>query len=591
MTHQLSSIRIINYKSIVDCEFILSSYTPLIGYNNAGKSNIINAIKWLRQKSTLAIQDFYDSDKPVEVIGIVTGITEEVLGLLEDKASKALKKYIKNEKLTIRRLQTSPYVKAADVKLFVEKPDYQGEDDRWHANPGGIDNAIIAILPEPIHVGAMENAEEDVSKNKAGTTIGELLKLIIGPIEKTHGETIRKELNVLSKLFDANSDNRAKELTELDDAMNNKIDVFFQGVKVKVHVPTPELKEVFSKGTIKVFEAGVDGGKDVSALGHGAQRSVQMALIQYLSEIGKVEEKNIARTLLLIDEPELYLHPQAIIVIRDALKKLSKRNYQIIFSTHSPILIEEKDMGSTVLVRKSNTRGTYRADTLHEAVLKVISDKKSQSKTLFSLTNSSQILFSETIVLAEGKTEQRLLPIIFEAIKLQSIGSMKLALIDQGGSGNTKNSMEILNAMGLPTKAIVDLDYVFKTAISNKTIKEDDEDYVECKKLMASIASDKGIELGEDGWPKKKGKINAEQAFAIFAAQPDAIKHIDALHDKLKSQNIWIWKKGAIEEHLGGVKKDEDGWFEFTDKLISGRPEDVISDYDSIYDCINWLMK
>ena len=74
-------------------------------------------------------------------------------------------------------------------------------------------------------------------------------------------------------------------------------------------------------------------------------------------------------------------------------------------------------MPSTILVRKSTSDGTHKKPTLHEAVIQTLSDRPSQTKLLFSLGNSSKLLFSETVILAEGKTENRLLPIIFESIK------------------------------------------------------------------------------------------------------------------------------------------------------------------------------
>ena len=146
--------------------------------------------------------------------------------------------------------------------------------------------------------------------------------------------------------------------------------------------------------------------------GHGTQRSVQMALIRHLAELKKsVEVKT--RTLLLIDEPELYLHPQAMEQVRASLKGLSEAGYQVVFSTHSPQMIPAEDIKHTLLIQK-NEQGTYARPTLKAAVEQVAEDSKSQYQLLFSLENANQILFSETVVLSEGKTEKRLLPYIFE---------------------------------------------------------------------------------------------------------------------------------------------------------------------------------
>ena len=52
--HIISYIEVKNFRSIFEQKFNLSSYTPLIGYNNAGKSNIIQAIKWFTKPFSLS---------------------------------------------------------------------------------------------------------------------------------------------------------------------------------------------------------------------------------------------------------------------------------------------------------------------------------------------------------------------------------------------------------------------------------------------------------------------------------------------------------------------------------------------------------
>ena len=65
MSHLLAEIKIENYKSVLSEVFELSAYTPLIGYNNAGKSNILSAIKWLLRRTSLQINDFNNAEEPV----------------------------------------------------------------------------------------------------------------------------------------------------------------------------------------------------------------------------------------------------------------------------------------------------------------------------------------------------------------------------------------------------------------------------------------------------------------------------------------------------------------------------------------------
>jgi predicted ATP-dependent endonuclease of OLD family len=64
---RLSEITISNLRSIQRQTFPLSSFTALIGYNNAGKTNILMGIRWLLSKFSLDISYFDDPNHPVEV--------------------------------------------------------------------------------------------------------------------------------------------------------------------------------------------------------------------------------------------------------------------------------------------------------------------------------------------------------------------------------------------------------------------------------------------------------------------------------------------------------------------------------------------
>lgn len=586
MSHKLTNIKIVNYKSIKEIELELSEYTPLVGYNNAGKSNIIDAIKWVLRRTSLKHSDFNDIENPVVITAKIDGISEDILDNINKNHRKRIEPFLDLKSLTIRRTQKKPDSSVSKIKFEVFNP----KDEEWHSNPTGIDNAIKYLFPEPIHIGAMENSEEDVSKSRSGTTIGKLLSEIIEPIERQCGEQLKSALNGLKSVLDADGEDRASELKEFDQQVNKKLDAFFPDINVKVHVPTPELKEVFSKGTIKVYENNSMNGVDVASLGHGAQRSIQMTLVRHLADL-KASQEEASTTLLLIDEPELYLHPQAIEILRASLKILSKQGYQVIFSTHSPFMITEKDIANTILIRKKPSLGTYVKKTLKSAIPLVEQNAKHQLTLMFTLSNSSNILFSEKIILVEGKTEGRLIPLLIEEVSGQSLGVNKCALIELGGSTNTKNSKKVLDMMGLPCKAIVDLDYAFTQAIKDGFIKTDDSDVQACRDKMVSLAKDYPISLNDNGWPKKNSSMTSEEAFELLAKMSS--ENINNLRDKLKEEGIWIWTKGAIEKHLNiKMKNNESAWAKFKDDIEkNGLKATLPNDYEEIEACINWLLE
>ncbi len=589
MTHILSEIIIRNFKSIRNETFELSAFTPLVGYNNAGKSNMLEAIKWLLRRSALADSSFYDTTQPVEIEGVIAGITTAILDQLPENQRTAIQPFLENETISIRRIQPQPNVAVAQIRLLVKDPANIGTANEWRANPTGLDQAIQALFPEPIHIGAMENAEEDVSKSKNTTTIGKLLAEIIGPIQTSYSTQVQTALDGIKDLLDADGTSRAAELNAFDAAVNGKLESFFPGVNIKVHIPTPELKEVFSKGTIKVFENLNPAGRDVSALGHGAQRSIQMALVRHLADIKRDSGEQASNTILLIDEPELYLHPQAIEVLRDALKTLSTQGYQVIFSTHSPFMITSKDVGNTLLIRKNDTHGTHKRNSLKAAIPTVVTTAPSQLELIFSLSHSSNILFSERVILAEGTTENRLLPSIIQKVTTRAIGLHKTALVSMGGSGNTRKAMLVLNTMDIPTKAIVDLDFALKHGERDGFLTAGDVDVAAIQAHLASIAPTLAITLNA-GWPTNSS-MSAADAFRLLAREAAIQANLVSLKTKMQAVGIYVWTKGTIEDHLGGIPKNETGWANFNARLDTEDLNVILpNDHQEMTDLVTWLI-
>lgn len=139
-----------------------------------------------------------------------------------------------------------------------------------------------------------------------------------------------------------------------------------------------------------------------------------MALIRYLADIKSNGSDEGQRRLLLIEEPELFLHPQAVEQLRAALTKLSEGAYQVVFVTHSPMMIDRKSIVETRIARKCPSTGqTIVMPSMAEALRKRITDNDTQLHTAFDLANASAWLFSDRVVIVEGKTEKRILPALY----------------------------------------------------------------------------------------------------------------------------------------------------------------------------------
>jgi energy-coupling factor transporter ATP-binding protein EcfA2 len=86
---------------------------------------------------------------------------------------------------------------------------------------------------------------------------------------------------------------------------------------------------------------------DFSRRSDGFKRFVTFLLMISVN----VKTDNIRDTLLLIDEPDISLHPSGARYLRDELIRISKTNY-VIYSTHSIFMIDSGDIARHYIVKK-----------------------------------------------------------------------------------------------------------------------------------------------------------------------------------------------------------------------------------------------
>lgn len=580
---RLEKIKINNFCSCQSLELELNSFNPIVGYNNSGKSNILKAVNWLLKKSVLAKTNFYDENNPLTVEGEISNVN---LQLLPQNQQVSVSAYIHNGILKFRRRQDTPETTAAQIKIDV----FDFNAGSWTDNPAGLDTAIGKLFPEPIYIEAMKDASEDVSKFSAKNTIGLLLKYTLKQIESNN----LAALNTLKGALDTvtsqmSGPNRIQEFNIFEAEATTEINNFFPGISLHLKLSAPDVDDLMKGATISLSEGnGIERG--FSSYGHGAQRSVQMALIQLLAKQAQLIQLDAPTTVLLIDEPELYLHPQAIEILRESLKTLSKQNFQIIFSTHSPLLLAKDDVLDTSLIYKQQNITVTRKKLATAS--KVIANNPHQFSVLFSLQNSTYLLFSEAVLVIEGKTEKMLLPEIYRAIKGQTLGINKLCLVEAGGSASVYPTMNVLKEVGYKPKALVDLDYIFKIAPQENFIDAaNNQDFIDCKSWFEQNSAIRNFNIGTDGFPVKKGvltnnPLSTSEAYELLAI--DKPIEIERLAAVLSTNDIWVWKKGAIEAHLGIQKNDADR-MDFLNTLNTNNNLNHAIDGVGLVEFINWV--
>ncbi len=206
---------------------------------------------------------------------------------------------------------------------------------------------------------------------------------------------------------------------------------------------------------------------DVLAKGHGLQRCIVFTLLQtlILNERNQlvVDATSIVPSerpiILLIEEPELYIHPQLGKLFFDVMREFSKTD-QIIYSTHSPLFVDAYESEQVALVSKLSVDDGTKVRTCDTRAFAGLTERKVFQG--FSKLNPAinELFFARRVVLVEGPED-----LIAITAVLQKLGRIKqrveeidCSVIPSGGKQSIPFFQRVLNAFDIPYAVIHDTD-------------------------------------------------------------------------------------------------------------------------------------
>lgn len=591
--HRISYVQIKNFRACKDVEIHLDAFTPLVGPNNAGKSTILEALAWVLRPTGVPHSDYHDPKEPIEVVAQIDGIDDELLGQIpNDRHRKATKPYCVDGRLRIRAVTDPEKASTTSVDRQVWRPadfEHNGEPAQWVPPPTGLFQVVQSILPQPLHVRAMHDLDEDLGKVKAGTTIKGLLAELIAPVVEQH-EELASALDTIKNLLTLEGSNRSPHLAEFDEAATRALKEFFPGLSVQMDLSVFQPTDLFKAGDIQITDV-TGAQRRFSSMGSGAQRAIQMSLIRHLADRSRPEIDRVACRLLLIDEPELYLHPRAVVRLRDALRRLSGSRFQVVFSTHSPIMLDRTAAASTVVVSRGPDGASCVRKPLHKEVEMTLQDAEAQALILFELGNLAEIYFADVVAIVEGETDMRLLKVVEERTAADQPHRPHIAFVQLRGSGNITNALRILKAMKIPTCAVADLDFAYKAARKTRLLDPSAPDLEAMRPVVSRLSVSHGFPLGGDSLPKnqKNGEWSAEKAWAVVAQDPEGAELVASVRSELLQHDVWIWAQGCVEDVTGAKSKGEDSIAEQEERLVSMSAEELQQSIPSFVECVNWV--
>ena len=186
-----------------------------------------------------------------------------------------------------------------------------------------------------------------------------------------------------------------------------------------------------------------------------ARATVLMSALRGATSIvGALEQlcdAGLSGVVLLIEEPELYLSPQAQRYLYRLLRRYAAQGNQIIYSTHAATFLSVAHLEELALVRHVDGEGTILCQPSA-----LPTDESFRALTEFD-AERSEVFLARAALLVEGITEKLAFPFVFDALGYDP-DREAIAIIECGGKANIPLFARICTECGIPFVIVHDRD-------------------------------------------------------------------------------------------------------------------------------------
>lgn len=465
---RISRLRIKNFRSIEELDISLPQICAIVGPNNAGKSNMLEAIRRVLGTSWVSVSSFSpddisyrDEERDIEVWCTLTppipfqSLRSAPVAEIHCLHFQYTRYKIGEHKGEPRLEQTCLGGRDEPVSVLAASPK-KGQQHKYKPLVG-IPADVREAVPL-IHIGTNRSLKEQLPGARYS-----LLRQMFEHINRdlhnpartvtvdgndgTHIE--RPRIEVFRELMGA-----AMELLKTDEfiTLENAIkrnalrqlgfDPDTDTDKLDLHFTPLDTFDFYKSLDLLVTE----GGFSISAsqMGEGVQNAIVLAILQAFEETRK------QGAILLIEEPEMFLHPQMQRALYKTLRNIGKTN-QVIYTTHSPHFVSVPEYNEVLMVRK----GSHGTKPFLSSL--PIDDKRREKLVKELDPERGELFFARRLLLVEGDTEKLALPVYADkrGIDLDREGA---TVVEVGGKRNLKEFAEIAISFGIPTGIVYDRD-------------------------------------------------------------------------------------------------------------------------------------
>jgi putative ATP-dependent endonuclease of OLD family len=391
---KIKSILIHNFRSIKEAKFDVYNYTVLVGSNNAGKSNVLTALR-------IFYEDGVKFDNSSDFPKFQTADNEswiEIEYLLTDEEFSNLKGEYKNPGniLKVRKYlksEDSNRVKSGQSNIYAYENGVLSDNLFY-----GAKNVSEAKLGTVIYIPEVTTTDEAL-KLTGPSPLRDVITFVMKKVvdtSRSFGE-LKRAFEEFNDKFKEEASKDGFSLSKLRKEINDSLKEWKVEFNSNIKPVRPEdiIKSLVSHDAI---DKSLDKEMDIKYFGQGLQRHLIYSLLKLSSQYTEkktYEKKEFAPelTLMLFEEPEAFLHPGQQEYLNASLKSLSIEGHQqIIISTHSPIFVSRNIEDTTALIKLKRDNGMTQIFQVSEDTQKKIIEQNNElAQLLISKLNDSSL--------------------------------------------------------------------------------------------------------------------------------------------------------------------------------------------------------
>ena len=521
-------IRVQNLRAVKDSTMTFDSLTALVGPNGAGKSTFLHALMLFQGDRPARRDDYYNGDtgQDIKIQIIFAG--------LPGPPYRIFPKYTSNGELGIARvirwldgkavstlhgcLPGNPDFKAvldapdawSARRMYIDlckKPEYknfprwsstatarkymfdwvQKNPDKYNAlyddeelSGSSADGAaLLSTHIRFVHIPAVRDAAAGERKEGGGSVLG-------GHLDATTEKSITEKAGFkdgpqagIKAMYDIFLGGKGlPEVDEIRAETGKTLDALAPGAGLDIEWAPPDPDIGLPRAEPRLVEDGYPSPVDMA--GHGLQRAFVMAALLRQPPRAQAGGGGGGPSLVLaIEEPELYQHPARLRHLAALFRSAADRGLdgvaadrvQIIYATHSPLLVPADRIDRVRLVSKSGPEGggpmtTRVASVTPAGILRELKRHNAALKDGVAVDyrilqamdpGASEGLFASAVVLVEGESDRVAIESAAE-IMGSPLGALGASVMSCGSKSAIPLPLVVFSGLGIPVYAVWDAD-------------------------------------------------------------------------------------------------------------------------------------